>query len=119
MHPTSIKRTDGTKLHVVWDDRHESRIPLEQLRDDCPCAGCQGETILLREYVPPPADKTTPGRYELRNLSLVGSYAMQCEWGDGHSAGIYTWERLRASCPCGDCTADSGRPHLSTSHTTM
>jgi DUF971 family protein len=25
----------------------------------------------------------------------VGRYAMQIAWSDGHSTGIYTWERLR------------------------
>lgn len=110
MRPLSIKR-DGEDLLVVWDDRHESRIPLRQLRDECPCAGCAGETVLLREYVPPPPDKSTPGRYELRNVVLVGSYAMQCEWADGHATGIYTWERLRASCPCGACGAPSTLDH--------
>jgi DUF971 family protein len=113
MRPTSIKRSPGSELLVQWDDGHASRFPLTQLRDECPCAGCQGESILLREYVPPPADKTTPGRYELRNVTLVGSYAMQCEWGDGHATGIYTWERLRASCPCDTCAALSGRAHTS------
>jgi DUF971 family protein len=105
MRPTSISRTAGAGLLIVWDDKHESRFTLRQLRDECPCAGCQGETVLLRSYVPPPADTSVPGRYELHNLTLVGSYAMQCEWGDGHSTGIYTWERLRATCPCGSCTA--------------
>ena len=103
MSPKSIKRLSDGQLQIVWDDGHDSRFPLGQLRDQCPCAGCQGETVLLHTYVPPPVDRATPGRYELKDLSLVGSYAMQCSWGDGHATGIYTWERLRASCPCGAC----------------
>jgi DUF971 family protein len=114
MRPTSITRVSGGRLKVEWDDRHESIYALEQLREECPCAGCQGETVLLREYVPPPPDRTTPGRYELHNLTLVGAYAMQCEWGDGHSTGIYTWDRLRASCPCGACAAAAGHAHSTT-----
>lgn len=109
MRPKSLTKTPDRKLRVSWDDDHESMFTLEALRDECPCAGCQGETVLLRTFVPPPADRTVPGRYDLRNLSLVGSYAMQCEWGDGHATGIYTWERLRASCPCAECAKVHGR----------
>ena len=103
MGPKSIKKMGDRQLQIVWTDQHESLFTLEQVREFCPCAGCQGETVLFRTYEAPPADRSVPGRYELRNLTLVGSYAMQCEWGDGHATGIYTWERLRASCPCAEC----------------
>jgi DUF971 family protein len=29
------------------------------------------------------------------DLRLVGSYALNLTWADGHGAGIYTWEYLR------------------------
>jgi DUF971 family protein len=34
----------------------------------------------------------------------VGRYAIQFNWLDGHSGGIYSWEYLRRSCPCRECT---------------
>lgn len=114
MQPKSIKKIGLSELQVVWNDGHGSTFTLVQLRDQCPCAGCQGETVLLHTYVPPPVDTRTPGRYELKDLSLVGSYAMQCAWGDGHGSGIYTWERLRASCPCGACASIVGGLHSTT-----
>jgi DUF971 family protein len=41
---------------------------------------------------------------EFRNVELVGQYALQFEWSDGHRTGIYSFERLRQLCPCEDCT---------------
>jgi hypothetical protein len=29
-------------------------------------------------------------------------------WGDGHHTGIYTYERLRATCQCDECRAVRG-----------
>jgi DUF971 family protein len=40
----------------------------------------------------------------------VGAYGLRINWSDGHSTGIYTFERLLAGCPCARCaTHDSGR----------
>jgi DUF971 family protein len=103
MKPKIVKRISERDLQIQWEDGHVSTFTIETLRDSCPCAGCKGETVLLYSYEPLPVDRSTPGRYELRSVSLVGSYAMQCEWGDGHSMGIYTWDRLRGSCPCEEC----------------
>ena len=33
----------------------------------------------------------------------VGRYAMQFNWLDGHSGGIYSWEYLRRHCQCQEC----------------
>ena len=61
-----------------------------------PCAGCQGHGG-ERRYVH--AEQT-----ELANLSVVGRYALNLEWADGHQTGIYTYRYLRELCPCGQCT---------------
>ena len=34
---------------------------------------------------------------------LVGRYALQIYWSDGHSSGISTFDYLRGLCPCADC----------------
>ena len=93
---------------VRWSDDHEGRISLRSLRDSCPCAGCKGETVLLRSYVPPEADKAVPGRYELKDASTVGNYALKLVWGDGHEMGIYTWEHIRSLCECDICLSLRG-----------
>jgi DUF971 family protein len=103
MKPTSIRQTSPESLSVTWNDGHESTLPLRKLRDRCPCAGCKGETVLLRTYTPPPPDVNAPGRYTLVKAEAVGSYAMRFSWGDGHQEGLYTWETLRLLCECENC----------------
>jgi DUF971 family protein len=41
----------------------------------------------------------------LVDVRLVGSYAIQPIWGDGHSTGYYSFTNLRDRCPCESCAA--------------
>jgi DUF971 family protein len=61
--------------------------------------------VLFQEYVPPPANTSTPGRYILAQADQVGSYALKFSWADGHDQGIYTWQHLRSLCECAECLA--------------
>jgi DUF971 family protein len=99
-----IKLASPDELSINWDDDHASIISLRTLRDSCPCAGCQGETVLLKTYKPEP-QQHLPGRYTLSGIQQVGHYAIQISWGDGHSTGIYTWAILRNLCECRICLA--------------
>ena len=109
MRPISIKKANDRELSILWDDGHAGKSSLAYLRERCPCAGCQGETVLLHTYVPPPPDQSTPGRYELAGIQQVGSYAVQLSWKDGHVTGIYAWSHLRALCECDMCTGNRRR----------
>jgi DUF971 family protein len=102
MIATQIKLASHDELTITWDDGHAGIISLATLRDHCPCAGCQGETILLKTYKPEP-QKHLPGRYNLTGIQQVGHYALQISWGDNHTTGIYTWEILRNLCECKFC----------------
>ena len=107
MIPTQIKllvddATKAERLALSWDDGHAGMITLRTLRDNCPCAGCQGETIILKTYSPMPTPEL-PGKYKLVGANQVGSYALGLSWADGHQTGIYTWESLRAMCECEIC----------------
>ena len=94
----------------MWDDGHEGVTTLKTLRDGCPCAGCQGETVLLHHYAAPANNPSAPGMYELRGAEPVGNYAIKLSWGDGHDMGIYTWEHLRSLCECSECSARRATP---------
>jgi DUF971 family protein len=37
--------------------------------------------------------------YAITGLEMVGNYAIQPTWDDGHSTGIYAWDYLRRLCP--------------------
>lgn len=94
MKPKSIK-VEGERISILWKDSNKSRIQLRYLRDECPCAGCKGETILLHSYRPPKLPIAHPEMYTVKNLKMVGEYALQIWWKDGHDTGIYTWEYLK------------------------
>jgi DUF971 family protein len=95
MKPKQIKIVDKNKLFLRWDDKSENTITLKYLRDECPCAGCKGETILFKTYRPPKPTMFSPEMYKIKNIEIVGDYAIQINWKDGHNTGIYSWEYLK------------------------
>jgi DUF971 family protein len=101
--PTSIAQAGPDRLRIVWKDGHESLYPVRLLRLACRCAHCidehTGQPILRPDSVP--AD-VRPVR-----ISGVGRYALAFAWSDGHDSGIYTFESLRALCPCCARTAQA------------
>jgi DUF971 family protein len=102
MEPRQIRLKEDSCLVVFWDDQHREEVSLQKLRDHCPCAECQGESVLFHTYKPVPQPEL-PGKYLLTNIQPVGNYGLQLIWGDGHSSGIYTWEILRSLCECVEC----------------
>ncbi len=94
MKPKSIK-VEKELISILWKNSDESIIQLRYLREECPCAGCKGETILLHSYRPPKLPIAHPDMYTIKNLKMVGEYALQIWWKDGHDTGIYTWEYLK------------------------
>ncbi len=102
MIASKIELSSSQELSILWDDEHTSIISLQTLRDRCPCAGCQGETVLLKTYTPVPQPQL-PGKYNLIGIQHMGHYAIQISWGDLHSTGIYTWDYLRNLCECPSC----------------
>jgi DUF971 family protein len=95
MVPKQIKILEKENLLLKWDDNSESKINLKYLRDECPCAGCKGETVLLKTYRPPKPASKHPEMYKIKDIKTVGGYAIQITWKDGHDTGIYTWDYLK------------------------
>jgi DUF971 family protein len=105
MRPASVQVL-GDTLVVVWDDRHESYYPLEELRRACPCAGCSGEPDLFGRSSGGGPQNYRPESFRISSIDTIGNYALQPNWSDGHTYGIWTFERLRSFCP--DCRAVVG-----------
>ena len=80
----------------MWDDGHESYYPLEDLRRACPCAVCSGEPDLFGRMAGGLPQRYTDRSFTLVSVEQVGNYALQPNWADGHTYGIWTFERLRA-----------------------
>ncbi len=98
-----LRRLNEGEIELLWDDGHVGPSKLTVLREACPCAGCQGETVLLKQYAPVKDSNNNPQKYILQGVEPVGSYALKFTWGDGHDQGLYTWEHLRAFCECEKC----------------
>lgn len=94
MMPKQIK-IKKDNLCIKWDNDTESLIGLTYLRDECPCANCKGETILLKTYRPAKTSKADPEMYLIKEIKIAGGYAIQIFWKDGHNTGIYTWDYLK------------------------
>jgi DUF971 family protein len=94
MSPKQIIVKNKSKLYIKWDDGTESEIGLKYLRNECPCAMCKGETVLLRTYRPARKEISSE-MYKLTDIKTVGGYAIQITWKDGHNTGIYTWDNLK------------------------
>ena len=102
VNPRTIDVDVGRGVVVTWNDGHVSRFGLEELRTRCPCAKCRN----LRERREPAWP--TPGAPETLRIvdaQQVGNWGLNLHWNDGHTTGIYTWETLRAWCPCEECQA--------------
>jgi DUF971 family protein len=96
----------GDTFVVVWDDGHESYYPLEALRRSCPCAACAGEPDLFGRLYAAPPPRYIPSSFQLASVDRIGNYALQPNWADNHAYGIWTFERLRAFCSCGECAVN-------------
>ncbi len=94
MRPVDIQPI-GNELAIKWDDGGEDFIPLEKLRRSCPCAGCKGEVDILGNVYKNPGKVLTPKAFELGRIVMVGGYAVQPVWADGHSTGIYAFDYLK------------------------
>lgn len=88
-------------LRISWSDGVECEYPLDNLREACPCVECRGgHSRMGSAFDPDDILKLTPQRsYGIETVQLVGNYALQPIWDDGHSTGIYTWDYLRKLCP--------------------
>lgn len=89
-----LKRAEQ-ELRITWKDGRTSVYSAAKLRKNCPCATCRTErekqsatalTILKR----------SPEDLKLVDAQLVGHYAIQLFWSDGHDTGIFDFRYLRS-----------------------
>lgn len=107
MLPVDIKKTGARTLEIAWDDGHRSVYPLAFLRRECPCATCAEARRAPASAVNPlrvlQPHEIMNANVDLRQAEVVGRYAMQFHWSDGHAEGIYAFDFLRELCQCDVC----------------
>lgn len=92
--PTDLQ-VFGDELALRWNDGAESYLKLEPLRRACPCATCAGETDAVGRVYKGEVHLDPARSFQLASYAIVGGYAFQPTWGDGHATGLYTFAMLR------------------------
>ena len=89
-YPHALRSNKKTgQLEISWDDATTQRLDCTLLRRQCPCADCKS---LRQKSGNELATATTAGITDIR---LVGAYAAQIVFSDGHDRGIFPWAYLK------------------------
>lgn len=83
-------------LLIQWEDGSDDAILLQSLRDNCPCANCAGEKDVFGNIYKGPPQQMTESSYQISGIQPVGYYAIRPFWKDGHHAGIFAFDLLKA-----------------------
>ena len=85
----------GNEIAILWEDGRESYYRMEDLRALSPSAENVGERDLLGNLIGGGGGpKEFPG-VTVTGWEMVGGYAVQFHFSDGHRTGIYSYQYLR------------------------
>jgi DUF971 family protein len=108
--PTAVKVhvKTGAGVDITWADGHSSHFDFAFLRDHCPCATCNDERAKKQSLTAMnlPASPLLPmykPKPRAQAATQMGNYAIQINFTDGHSTGIFSYDYLRTLCPCEEC----------------
>jgi DUF971 family protein len=94
VEPREIMQESETLIRITWADDHDCHYQAAELRRACPCAQCVNEWTGQRILNP----TTIPDDLSINDLNIVGRYALNFKWSDGHETGIYSFRYLRDLC---------------------
>lgn len=98
IEPREIKQVDDTSVRIVWSDERTCLFHAADLRRACPCAQCVNEWTGERVLQP----QSISDELQINDVSVVGRYALNFRWSDGHETGIYSFRYLRELCEKSD-----------------
>lgn len=95
IQPSQIIEESKSEVSIKWSDDTETRYSAAQLRRACPCASCvnewTGQKIL--------DDRKIPEDLTFGSISIVGRYALNFHFSDGHDTGIFSFAFLHKLSP--------------------
>lgn len=91
IEPVQIVEESDSEISITWSDESESKYTAAQLRRSCPCAGCVDEWTGKKTL----QDTTIPNDLTFKHTSIVGRYALNFHFSDGHDTGIFSFKFLR------------------------
>lgn len=87
---TKIQSSENNVIALTFDTGESFTVPSLELRLECPCATCvdeiTGKRTLKKEVLRPDVKP--------KNVEPVGRYGIKITWSDGHSTGMYHFDRL-------------------------
>lgn len=91
IEPAKIVEESDAIISIEWSDGSATQFEASDLRRSCPCASCinewTGEKMIDPESV---AEDLT-----FTHISIVGRYALNFHFSDGHDTGIFSFKLLR------------------------
>jgi DUF971 family protein len=94
VEPREIMQEGERSLRITWADGRVCHYDAPALRRACPCAQCVNEWTGERVLRP----ETVAEELNIEDISIVGRYALNFRWSDGHQTGIYSFRLLRDLC---------------------
>ncbi len=94
IEPREISQESSAALRITWADERVCDYEAARLRRACPCAQCVNEWTGARTLRP----EAISNEIEINDVSVVGRYALNFRWSDGHETGIYSFQYLRDLC---------------------
>ena len=91
IEPREIKQQGDAGLRITWADDCVCVYSAAELRRHCPCAQCVNEWTGQRVLRP----ESVSEELTIADLNIVGRYALNFRWSDGHETGIYSFRYLR------------------------
>ena len=80
-------------MEITWEDGTRTSYTGEQLRWACPCAECRGEAGMPGRLAR--VQSLADDELQVKDVALVGQYALQIAFASGHATGLYTFNYLR------------------------
>jgi prepilin-type processing-associated H-X9-DG protein len=77
------------RLAIIWNDGRQDALDAATLRRNCQSAGAKRLRI-------DNLDGSPASGLAITDVRLVGSYAINIAFSDGHARGIYPWSLLRS-----------------------
>ena len=94
VEPREIRQEGDAELRITWGDDRECSYHASELRRACPCAQCVNEWTGQRVLKP----EDISDDLSIQDIAIVGRYALNFRWSDGHETGIYSFRYLRQLC---------------------
>ena len=88
----SVEVDRASHVDVLFEDGLRAHFELGPLRLACPCADCNSKR--QRGASVQPGVERGDG-ITISKAELAGAWGLNLDWSDGHSTGIYAWEKLR------------------------